>query len=84
MLGTLSQLAPLQTLEDNVSTVAGAFESSAKAATSGIVGPVSTLEHYVIIILGLILIVAGLFQFDRTRELVVSGAKAAAGAATVA
>lgn len=84
-LNTLDALNTLRSLDP-----AAAVGNAAVGAASAVAGAVSGsgtnsgpsyISRIVIIILGLMLIAAGIFSFDKTRELVVEGAKAAAVAA---
>lgn len=84
----LQALNPLKPLSDfgqtiaSVATAAGsAIASGAQMATGQKSTPSITgfFASNILVILGLLLIVAGLFSFDKTRELVVSSGKAAGG-----
>lgn len=80
MLTQLSPLSPLSSLGS------AAVDAATAAATGGASTVASALlpswsGRAVVIILGLLLIAAGIFSFDSTRKLVVEGTKAAAAAA---
>lgn len=69
----------------DIGAAAGNAAATGKSVTDAITGASEsssffgiTLTNIVIIVLGLLLITAGLFSFDKTRELVVTGAKTAA------
>lgn len=76
-LGSLSALSPLVGLESNTiaDTVAG---PSGTAGPSWLTGK---LAQGAVIVLGLLLVAAGLFSFQKTREILVSGAKTAGAVA---
>lgn len=74
-------------------SIGGAFDTAVAAinnapATAAKLNPVaavsSSITNYVIIILGLLLVAAGIFSFDKTREIVVNTAKAAGKAGVTA
>jgi hypothetical protein len=91
----LPSLNPLPGL--NLNSLGDFASSVANVATGGTVGtgpipnqnnpaPASsspTVTKYVTIILGLLLIAAGIFSFDKTRELVVSAGKKAGAVGTL-
>lgn len=74
---------------DNSSPLSGALAGAMKAATNAL-NPTSilfgglTLQRVVFIILGLLLIAAGIFAFKPVRETVVTTAKEGAKAAAIA
>lgn len=74
----LSDLNPLTILNPAASgqAVGSAIGKAVSAPVLGSGNP--TLTKYIIIGLGALLVAAGLFSFDKTRELVVQGAKAVA------
>lgn len=84
-LAPLPNLAGLQSAGSTAASAASAVASTAATvATGGLLGS-GNLTKYVMILLGLLLIAAGIFSFDKTRELVVSATKTASeGAAAVA
>jgi predicted transporter len=77
--GSLAKLAQLD------SSISGAIEQGAKDAAGQAVDqvthPVDTLTKGVMIVLGLLLIAAGIFSFDKVKTVVVDSAKSAATAA---
>lgn len=75
---SLPNLPGLDTLEQNVGSVFQAEKAAVSGVAQGVVHPVDTLTKAVIIIIGLLLIAVGLFSFDKTKNLVVQTAKAAA------
>lgn len=82
-------LTALPTLPDLSigSAVGAAVDAATAAATVGhdpATETVPSLTKYVIILLGLLLIAAGIFSFDKTKELIVAGGKAAAKTAGTA
>jgi len=86
-LQPLDSLDSLENLGSQAASTAGSAASAAvNVATGGLVGsgPIPGPTQIVMIILGLIFIVAGLFSFDKTRDLVVKAGKAAAATAAVA
>lgn len=94
-LMSLPSLDDLSSIGDSLSSAASTAASAAGSAASAAGSAVSTgvqkalfggltLSQIVIIVLGLLLIAAGIFSFDKTRELVVSAGKAAGKAAAVA
>lgn len=58
--------------------------TAGKAVTDAVIGPPSTptgsLTKVVMILLGLLFIAAGIFTFDKTKEVLVQGTKAAIAA----
>lgn len=81
---SLGDLNPLPSIPD----LSDVFKKIDEAATGGLpkdapgdpskaVEGTSFLSRGILIVLGLLLVGAGLFSFDKTRELVVSGAKRA-------
>lgn len=83
----MTPFSPLASLP-NLSDAASAVETGAsKAAAAVLTGGASvglgglTLSGVVIIVLGLLLIGAGLFSMQKTREIIVQTGKAAAAAA---
>lgn len=85
-LGTLGNLAGLDpTNIGSIATAVGASAEGITAAASSIESQVSfwtSPSKIVTVFLGLLLIAAGLFSFDKTREIIVPAVKkAAAGAA---
>lgn len=79
----LPSLDALQPLTDEATSVASTV---AKAAANAAVPSFLTggLTNYVFIGLGFLLIAAGIFSFDKTRELVVDAAKTGAKTAAAA
>lgn len=86
----LNSLAPLAAIgtqaQSDISKSASAVSSNAANIATGGLWSLSTLSptRIVMVILGLLLIAAGIFSFDKTRELVVEGAKVAKTAAAAA
>lgn len=89
-LGALNPLSSLSSIDTAISAVspeAGAVIAGANAGAAVSGAPTSgglfgvTLGRVVIILLGLLLIAAGIFSFDKTRELVVEAGRTAAEAA---
>lgn len=78
-LGSLSSLAPLIGLESN--TVANTVSGQTPTTNGGPVWLTGKLAQISIIVLGLLLIAAGLFSFNKTREFVLKGAKTGAALA---
>jgi hypothetical protein len=83
-LANLPSLSELTSIAGPVGTVVGAAAQTAANAVTGDSSS-SVLPSWggraVVIILGLLLIAAGIFSFDSTRKLVVEGTKTAAKAA---
>jgi LPXTG-motif cell wall-anchored protein len=82
-MATLPGLPNLPSIADAASSAATSVaQSAAQAADQATLGIFTgNTTKYVMIILGLLLIAAGIFSFDKTRELIVQGGKAAALAA---
>lgn len=73
----LSSLSSLTDITGQSSSTP-ATSSTPAASTSTTAGPSwlsGSLSQVALILLGLLLIAAGIFSFDKTKELVVSGAK---------
>lgn len=65
--------------QDPVGSIGSGVSSG--ISVGNFIGSIS-LTQIIMVILGLLLIAAGIFSFDKTRELVVQGAKTAKSAAT--
>ena len=59
------------------SSASTAANAATAVVTGGAVTSTTQLTKYVLIGLGVLLVAAGIFSFDKTRELVVSGGKVA-------
>lgn len=86
-LSPLDVLAPFTMSDQTAAKVVGAVSAANDAV--GAVTPGSnllggSLTKYVMILLGLLFIAAGIFSFDKAREIVVNTAKAGAHAAAAA
>lgn len=77
-LGTLDPLAALAALEAPAPASTPANQAAPATGPSWLS---TKYSQVVVVVLGLLLIAAGLFSFDKTREVIVSGAKTAAKAA---
>jgi len=83
----MTSLAPLNALEDLTSRASAVASSATSAASSAVsnagamLPTPSNLTKAVMIILGLLLVAAGIFSFDKTKTFVVNAAKAGAAAA---
>lgn len=78
-LGQMTGLAP--------SAVTQAVQTAVNPATTGTSTPglaSNSLTQYVMIIVGLLFIAAGIFTFDKTKNFIVNSGKAAATAAATA
>lgn len=82
MLSPLSPLAPLTSIDaSTIGDIASAATSAASSAAGDAVSAGSQfffgvkLSNLIIILLGLLLIAAGIFSFDKTRELVMPAVK---------
>ncbi len=79
-----SELPSLSDVGSAVSNASSAVASAATSAASSVAGTAATaifgipLTNAVMIVVGLLLIAAGIFSFDKTRELIVKAGKAAA------
>ncbi len=80
-LPLLPNLPSLQGAASSAASAAGSAVSAVTNADSFLSGKETQI---VLIILGMLLIAAGIFSFDKTRELVVKAGKAAGTAAAVA
>ncbi len=91
-MASLPGLPSLPTLQNIGSAASSAASSTASAvanaavtaATGGAVNSTSSLTKYVMIGLGVLFIAAGIFSFDKTRELVVSTGKGVVKAGSAA
>lgn len=82
-LAPLSSLNPLTPLSsDTISTLENATGATIAGAAAS--GASAWLGRGIIIVVGLILIAAGVFSFDKTREVLVSAGKTAGKAAAAA
>ncbi len=86
-MATLPPLPSLPGFSDltDTATKAGAAAASAVDAVQNVGNFLDTkTSSIVMIVLGLLLIAAGIFSFDKTRELIVKGGKAAGAVAAAA
>lgn len=85
MLSSLVGLASLTTIASSAGDAASAVVDAAASATGAAADAVGQpLTKYVVIAVGLLLIAAGIFSFDKTRELIVQAGKTAGKAAGTA
>lgn len=81
-LDSLTSLSSLSSLSNSASTAASAASTAASAASSAASFFGSrTLADWILILLGLLLIAAGIFSFDKVRETIIEAGKTAAVAA---
>jgi hypothetical protein len=85
-LNPTAPLSQLSQIGDSLSSTAqvAAAMATGQDPTAPLKSGSSSLTQYVIIGLGLLLIAAGLFSFDKTRDLIVTAGKTAAKSAAVA
>ena len=83
-LPNLPALAPFQAAADSaVSTAASVAGSAATSVEKTVLGGY-TITQWVMIVLGMLLIAAGIFQFDKARAVIVKAGKAATETAAAA